>query len=384
MDEERERERGLRQADRHRDRDGRELEGADVAGAGRHGRREVDAGGEQRRLTQRRLDAHRLRSRREARTVADQPATERSTAGPSCAGAPRPPAPRAAGRARARAQAAASRAANRSAPGSRWAAIAATPDDQEGRDGQAHEHRGRDDPADREHEDGERRDRDHDRVSTIRSTTVPRIVDRAPGPVAQVVAADQLAEARRQDVVREVAHQRRSVACCGTARSASAGGASGWRGGRRRARRRPAGARSSAGRRCEARLPRPRGRPCGRRARGRRRDDDPAAARSRRPRDPPDRPIGGSRAGGRAARACSIDAARSDEQIASDHPQGRQPVDDAPLEADGARLLEVAGGTAISPMRRPPTATTWAISSWSNTKSSEFRWYGSASSSRRL
>ncbi len=39
-------------------------------------------------------------------------------------------------------------------------------------------------------------------------------------------------------------------------------------------------------------------------------------------------------------------------------------------------------GTAISPTAKP-AATDWATSSWSKTKSSEFRWYGIVSRRRR-
>ena len=101
VDQDRERERRLLvDPDRRGDRHGRQLERADVPGAGRDRRREVRAGGEQRRLADRRLHAHRLRRRRErehgARPGADRAGRPRS---PSRARCSRPPARRAAGRA---------------------------------------------------------------------------------------------------------------------------------------------------------------------------------------------------------------------------------------------------------------------------------------------
>ena len=85
--------------------------------------------------------------------------------------------------------------------------------DQEGRDGEAHEDRRRDDPTHPTHQDRERGD-GRRRQPCRRS--VPRPPSRgssAGGPPVRSprhVAAHQLAEARRQDVVREIADEQRN------------------------------------------------------------------------------------------------------------------------------------------------------------------------------
>ena len=83
--------------------------------------------------------------------------------------------------------------------------------DQEGRDGEAHEDRRGDDPTHRQHQDRERGDGDDDRrVDDPFHDHRPE--DRRPGdarPVTEDVAAHQLAEACRQDVVREIADEQR-------------------------------------------------------------------------------------------------------------------------------------------------------------------------------
>ena len=106
------------------------------------------------------------------------------------------------------------------------------------------------------------------------------------------------------------------------------------------------------------------------------------AAQQRASAHPRHRASVGPAAGGQLRRATDSEAV---EEVAGDDPQGRQAVHDAAPEADRGRLLEVArrdGDLADPPAI--PAATTWAMSSWSNTKSSLLSWYGIVSSRCRL
>ena len=215
-----------------------------------------------------------------------------------------------------------------------------------GRSPRPDEDGGRDDAPDVEDEDRHGRDRDHDH-----HVDDPLDDDRAEGrrpadplAVAEVVAPDELAEARRQDVVRRGSRRAGSRACGGSGRR--------WIGRTRRCQRSAAQPRR---RRIRTRAGR-RSRPGGgaqdvgrlvprstRRTRSEAtRDGEPDAARARSPRSVArSRPRSGraARPGRQLGRAADAGAV---EQEAGDDPEGRQPVHDAPLEADRAGLLEVA------------------------------------------